>query len=96
MKTSIRVTAAEIVHWATKTFPTASNHSRVQHIKKEVEELEAEPQDPNEMADILILLIHHAAANGVDIFTAVEDKFKILKTRKWGAPDKDGVVEHIE
>jgi NTP pyrophosphatase (non-canonical NTP hydrolase) len=52
-----------------------------------------------EYADILILLIDSAAHEGIDMETLIlysQKKLEINKTRKWGNPNENGVIEHIE
>jgi NTP pyrophosphatase (non-canonical NTP hydrolase) len=66
----------------------------VAHLKKEVDEL-AESHDPEEAADCLILLLHHAHKCGYDLMIEAFKKFEINRQRRWGRPDEDGVVEHI-
>ncbi len=85
----------EVGNWADKTFPGSTANSVLAHFKKEVIEL-CESQEPEEAADCFILLLHHAHKCGYDLMIEAFKKFEIVKTRKWGKPDKDGIVEHIE
>ena len=76
------------------SYPVAKLH----HLAEEVQELIEEPEDRMEWADCMILLIDAAAKAGMsmdDLYSAVEDKMKINKKRKWGEPDENGVVKHI-
>lgn len=83
--------------WCTKTFPDAKLDGILKHLEKEVvEELQVHPDDPHELADCIILLIHYATRKGWSIHDAVLSKFEILKTRVWGKPDEHGVIEHVE
>lgn len=81
--------------WASTTFPEATNQSRIEHMRMEIEELKLEPSDPMEAADILLLLLDHAYHNNYDLLTAGKKKFKIIQGRTWGPPNDMGVVEHI-
>lgn len=81
--------------WARATFPTETTEGVVKHLQKEVGELAKEPGDPGEIADVLILLARLADRHGIDLAEAVRDKLAILRTREWGEPDADGVVEHV-
>jgi NTP pyrophosphatase (non-canonical NTP hydrolase) len=52
-----------------------------------------------ELADCLTLIMDcasHAQINMNTLINAVEEKLKINKSRTWGKPDVNGVVEHIE
>ena len=66
----------------------------VAHLRKEVEEL-AEFHAPEEGADCFLLLLQHAHQCGYDLYEEAKKKHQINLTRKWGAPDKDGCIEHI-
>lgn len=84
----------EVGDWGTKTFQKATPESIVAHLKKEVSEL-AESHKPQEGADCLILLLHHAHIVGYDLLEEAKKKLQINKKRRWGYPDENGVVEHI-
>lgn len=81
--------------WARATFPLETTGGVVKHLQKEVGELAKAPGDPGEIADVLILLARLADRHGIDLADAVRDKLAILRTREWGEPDADGVVEHV-
>jgi NTP pyrophosphatase (non-canonical NTP hydrolase) len=83
-----------IKEWGLKTFPMATKDSIICHLQKEVKELK-ESYNPEEAADCFILLCHLANKLGCDLLEEAEKKMVINKQRKWGKPDKDGVVEHI-
>ena len=45
-----------------------------------------------------LLLFGSATADGMtyqDICNAIQEKFEIIKTYKWGKPDENGIVRHI-
>jgi len=48
-----------------------------------------------ECADLLILLMGRAHRAGFDLLEAAERKLEINKTRVWGKPDAQGVIEHL-
>jgi hypothetical protein len=85
----------EIREWGAKTFPKATGHSRATHLLKEAGELKKEPDDPKEQADIFHLLVQMPSEPG-QLAKNVRAKFEENKTRTWGEPDKDGVVQHTE
>jgi NTP pyrophosphatase (non-canonical NTP hydrolase) len=52
-----------------------------------------------EFADCFILLFGAAASDGMtydDIVRCIEEKMQINYKRKWGNPNKEGVVNHIK
>ena len=85
----------EIGTWAVKTFPLATNKSRLKHLEKEVQEL-IDGGDPSEAADCFILLLNYAHVNNFDLLDEARRKMVVNYSRKWGLPEKDGVVEHVE
>jgi len=52
-----------------------------------------------ELADVFILLLDvscHIGSNVDALVTSAYNKLEINKSRKWGLPDKEGIVEHIK
>lgn len=52
-----------------------------------------------EFADCFMLLLdsaHHFDLRAKDLIRLTREKLEINKTRKWGKPDSNGVVEHIK
>lgn len=86
---------AEVADWADETFPGSQPAAKVAHLRKEVEELEADPTNGEEMADCLMILVHLARGTGIDLKAELRRKLAINRGRQWGAPDARGVVEHI-
>lgn len=82
--------------WSDATFPKSTDRSRIEHARDELGELQDDPADPLENADVILLMTHHAHVHGYNLFEASLDKFNIIKQRKWGAPDERGVVHHIK
>lgn len=86
---------AEIVAWQRETFPHGTAESVVAHLIKEVVELAKAPRDPSEIADCYFLVVGAADRAGVNLVDAVADKLAVNRSRVWGKPDAQGVVEHI-
>lgn len=94
----------EIVKWQVQTFGHSTALSKIEHLKEEIEELIVDIAIKGldkrlEFADCFFLLFGAAAADGMtyeDICNAIQEKFEINKARKWGQPDKNGVVKHIK
>lgn len=86
--------------WADETFgPNVSQDAIIAHLKKEVEELAQYPDSAYEYADCMILLLDAAKRVGISasfLLECCKDKLEINRKRKWGPPDKDGVIEHIK
>ena len=86
-------------NFSKRTFKNSNCNSVVAHIKKEIEEVQANPYDLMEWIDIIILSLDGYWRAGGDPFSfmdLMERKLEINKNRKWGVPDKDGVVEHLK
>jgi len=95
--------------WANQTFARATDASIVAHLRREVAELDTLARwrterpdiawnDDNyaeEMADCLLLLLHLAHRNGVNLEEAARRKYAVNRQRHWGEPDAEGVVEHV-
>jgi NTP pyrophosphatase (non-canonical NTP hydrolase) len=96
MTASFEQLIRDIQEWQAATFPNATPHSVIAHLTKELLELAADPLDGEEMADVLHLLIGLAALAKVDLRAALAAKFEKNKRRKWGEPDKYGIVEHVD
>ena len=108
----LSVLQAFIGQWADETFCTIENRfgksieyrgrSIVGHLRKEIDELAADPANMEEIADCMILLFHLAHQNLYHaktfdtLFKAITDKMEVNKKRKWGKPDKNGVIEHVD
>ncbi len=97
--------------WANRQFPShykdgspnpmAPLNHLVSATKGEVWELSAAIMSGNyqsiamELADCQLLLYSIAHLCSVDLEKAAEYKAMVNMNRKWGEPDKDGIVEHI-
>lgn len=97
-----------ITKWQEETFGEATASSKIAHLKEEVDELSNEINSINtdnkqdtrmEFADCFLLLFGAAKSYGMtyeDVCECINDKFEIVKKRKWGKPDANGVVKHIK
>lgn len=95
----------EITNWQKEKFGDATPLSKIAHLAEEVIELyeainnkEPEQNIRMEFADCIMLLFGAAKAHGLsyeDICEAIAQKYEINKSRKWGEPDENGVVKHI-
>jgi len=94
----------DIRQWSDAAFGYGQrNPAIVYHLQKEVGELiDAMETNPpaimGEFADCFMLLLDSANHHGISANELVDltyHKLAINKKRKWGKPDKNGVVEHI-
>lgn len=90
----------EVLAFQRQTFPTATPDSVAAHLLREVKELSSCPLDMMELADIQMLLwwLEDRARRelgSTTLLTACALKLSINKRRKWGAPDAEGVQEHL-
>lgn len=85
----------DVVEWQHKQFPHRTAHSIATHLLEEAQELHRQPNDIEEMADVLMLLAGLANLNGRDLAKAVQAKLEVNKQRAWGKPNGDGVVKHV-
>lgn len=86
----------EVGDWSRETFKLQTPASKIEHLRREVEELGKDPADAGEMADCLILLCGIAELAGVDLLAAAQAKMVVNRAREWGAPDETGVCSHVE
>ena len=80
-------------------FSGGTARAKALHLAEEAKEAAADPADIIEWADCMILLLDGARKAGFtthDLYQAVLRKMDINYKRKWGAPDADGVVRHVE
>lgn len=75
----------------------------INHLQKEFYELKEACKNkntgkgiiPEEAADCFIILIHLAHLHDFDLMKWAEKKMVVNRKRKWGKPDKFGVIEHV-
>lgn len=98
-----------VIEWQKKTFGEATTMSKLNHLAEEIIELidavdshdgtpEHEKEQRLEFADCFLLLFGAANAAGMtyeDIVKCCNDKMEINRSRKWGKPQANGVVNHI-
>lgn len=86
--------------WSEQTFgPGDRTHGVIAHIRKELVELEAAPDDPSEWADVLILAFDGAMRAGIgpqQIIDAVKAKQAENEARTWPDWRTFGPGEAIE
>ena len=93
--------AAEHAAWSQKTFGSDLERDwtgPLAHLAKEIKEVEAQPMDREEWADMFLLLLdaaRRAGFNATGLLLAAEYKLSINKNRVWGEPNPDGSVEHV-
>ena len=92
---SLDALARDIAAWGAKTFPGSDPDSTVEHLRREVDELRANPVNGEEMADVFHLLVQLARVTDIDLVAEVDRKFAINKGRRWMRADAAGVVEHV-
>ncbi len=73
----------EIVEWADSAFPKRTPQSAFLKFFGEIGELVDNPSNPDEYADICIMLFDLANMHGVDIAQAIKTKMNINRSRTW-------------
>lgn len=90
---------SQVTYWGNETFPKANLHTRFAHLRSELDELEQNPSDLMEWADVLLLLMQSASDQGYSmcqLLDASKVKLLINQNRTWGEPNEEGYVEHVE
>lgn len=90
------------IAWNKETFgPDRPVEGVLDHLGKELQELHADPQDPMEWADMLVLVIDGASRAGLspkELIQAYHRKMEINRARKWPdwrTADPTKAIEHI-
>jgi hypothetical protein len=94
---------SECCEWTFATFGTPEQRGPfgpLDHLRKEIDEILADPSDVVEFVDAYMLLQDATARAGhrmSDVIAGVRPKLAINKQRKWPPfnPDASGAVEHI-
>ncbi len=81
--------------WASKTFPEATEESIIAHLRDEANNELAHGCAPEELADVVLLLLHLAHKRGISLVQAMRDKFRRNQNRTWGAKNEHGFQEHV-
>ena len=93
---SIREVQTNIAAWADTVFPHRTvNDALTKLVMEEIPELLLDPS-PEELADVLVLVLDVAHLMGVDIQQAVHDKMEINRKRRWIINAKTGLLNHIK
>lgn len=87
--------AYEIVQWQRETFRHQGVPETAHHLKEEAVELERNPYDEEEMADVFFLLLAVADRAGVDLAQAAAAKLEENRRRKWEL-QPDGSHRHVK
>lgn len=93
---SLEKVVEEILEWQAETFKKATQKSRATHLLREAAELYAAPGDVKEAADVIFLAIGLINGAGENLLTVLRQKLDVVKQRKYGEPDDEGVSEHIK
>jgi NTP pyrophosphatase (non-canonical NTP hydrolase) len=96
----------EIREWSDATFGERQRTIPILHhlIKEVPEAIEAckNPKNDNgvyELADCFMLLLdacNHYDVDAAMLITYTYNKLSVNRKRKWGMPDENGVIEHIQ
>lgn len=98
MKKSFDELFQEQKKFSLKTFGIRPHTAPLHHLKKEVDELLAEPYDDSEFADCMLLLMDawwRKGGTSQELIKACLDKQEINKNRTWGEPTKEGYSNHL-
>jgi NTP pyrophosphatase (non-canonical NTP hydrolase) len=85
----------EIESWLAGVYPDRSQQDVLIKFLEEVAELFKNPNDSEEIADLLILLLDLARFAGVDLLTAGYEKLAINRSRQWQVDPKTGIMHHV-
>lgn len=98
MSTRLRELQLKTSIWSDRQFGKFDRRpSCLRHLQREIQEIIDEPDDVEEYADALILLIDSARMAGIvadDLLDAAFSKLEVNKKRKWKPADEEGVFEH--
>ncbi len=92
----------EAFRWSSETFGSDAvrgPEAPLAHLRKEIDEVLADPTDIEEWADVLLLVLDGISRAGYST-DAVEHaawaKLDKNRKRKWGPPNEQGFSEHVE
>lgn len=86
--------------WSQSTFGSDKERGPlgpIRHLKKEAEELEANPYDASEYADALLLVFDASRRAGIDfpaLVRATAAKMEVNRQREWPKGEADQPIEH--
>lgn len=97
---------AEVTEWAASVFGDPTPKAKILHLWEELEEAFAEAWHAKvmfEIADCGLITMHLASSLGIELPEPSKDfarvlrvKLEVCQRRKWGKPDSNGVVRHVE
>lgn len=76
-------------------FPQRTQSSMFLKLFSEIGEMVDNPDSPDEVADVFIMLLDHAHRKGIDLAVVITEKMKINATRTWTISEI-GVFRHVD
>lgn len=97
MNDSISVLQSDIAAWADGLYPSRTAHtSLVKLVLEEIPEfISSGMKDPDEYADLVILILDIAHLRGIDVGKAVVGKMQRNRERVWVVNPETGVMSHV-
>ncbi len=92
---SLDAALADVLTWVRRQFPHRTIETTTAHLLQEAIEVLIAPQDPGELADVLMLITSLADLQGINLAEAVRAKLAINTARTWAPPNPIGVSEHV-
>ena len=92
----------DLFEWSSATFGDASvrgPEGPLNHLRKEIDEIIADPDDITEFADAYMLVSDAASRAGhkmSEVCDAAVDKLEVNKRRTWGPVNADGFSEPVK
>jgi hypothetical protein len=84
-----------VYSWTDCAFPEASGDSFIIKARTEWNELLADPDDPEEAADVILCLFAGWHRKGVDLLSVLNRKLDINENRTWEL-QSDGTYQHVK
>ena len=91
------------ISWSSKTFgPGPRTHGIVDHIRKELKEIEADPRDLEEWIDVVILALDGAWRAGfspeqiIGMLVSKSRKNQLRRWPDWRKMREDEPIEHVK
>ena len=87
-----------VILFQRRNFPDQTLAAKLEHLRREVVELQDNPRDLSEWADVFILILGSANKAGLaapELIALAHEKMAINENRKWGPADKHGVHHHL-
>ncbi len=92
---NIHQLAHRIKNQADRLFPSRTDQSMFLKVYSEMGELVSAPDDPEEFADLMIMLLDYGARKGFAIEYEVKKKMALNETRVW-KQNENGVFQHVK